>query len=86
MKNLEKSLKVLANRRRLEVLAFLKKRREASVRQIAREINLSIKSTSKHLSILSAADMLEKDQRGLNVFYRLAVKFKPEVRYIINLL
>lgn len=86
MKDLEKNLKVLANRRRLAILRYLKKRREASVRQIADEIRLSIKATSKHMGILAAVDMLEKEQRSLNVFYSLALKLKPEVKRIIELL
>jgi DNA-binding transcriptional ArsR family regulator len=86
MKDLEKNLKALANRRRLAILRYLKNRREASVKQIASEINLSIKATSKHLGILLLVDMVEKEQRSLNVFYRIASKLKPEAKRIIELL
>lgn len=86
MKDLEKNLKALANRRRLAILRFLKKRREASVRQLASEIKLSIKATSKHLGILSALDIVGREQRSLNVFYSIVPKQKPEVRCIIDLL
>jgi len=47
--NAEKVLKALANRRRLAILVFLKKNREGSVSRIAGAINLSFKSTSRHL-------------------------------------
>ncbi len=50
-RELEKQLKALANRRRLAILKYLKSKREASVGDIAEEINLSFKSTSKHLAV-----------------------------------
>ena len=67
MKELQKILKALANRRRLAILKFLKSNRTVNVSQIAEEINLSFKSTSRHLAILLARDILEKEQIGLEV-------------------
>ncbi|MDP3948507.1 MAG: metalloregulator ArsR/SmtB family transcription factor [bacterium] len=86
MKELERNLKALANRRRLAILKYLKENREASVGDIAAKINLSFKSTSRHLSVLSSADILEKDQRSSQMFYRLASPVKPAARYIVSLL
>ena len=86
MRELEKKLKALANRRRLAILAYLKKEREATVGEIAREINLSFKATSKHLGILSAVDILEKDQRSLQMFYRFCSNQAPAVRHILSIL
>lgn len=83
---MEKNLKALANRRRLAILKFLKNNREASVKQIATQIKLSIKATSKHLVILLALDIVEREQRSLNVFYSISAKLKPEIKCIINLL
>ena len=56
MKHLEFQYKALANRRRLAILKYLKYHNKASVGDIAKEIKLRIKSTSKHLRILSAVD------------------------------
>ena len=70
-KELERILKALANKRRLVIISFLKKKKEANVGEIAEEIHLSFKSTSRHLTILSRADVLERDQRSSEVFYRL---------------
>ncbi len=70
-RELERSLKALANRRRLGILGRLKKNGEATVGDLARGIHLSIRATSRHLGILFAANIVEKDQRGLLVFYRL---------------
>lgn len=85
-RDLEKTLKALANRRRLAILKYLKENREAPVSEIAREISLSFKATSKHLSILFAADIVERDQKGLQMFYRLAREQKPAANKIIYLL
>lgn len=71
-KELVRVLKALANRRRLAAISFLKKSKEANVTDIAEAINLSIKSTSRHLTVLSGADLLERDQRSSEVFYRLS--------------
>ena len=53
MKNMEKNLKALANRRRLAI---------------------------------SAIDIVEKEQRSLQMFYRLSANQKPPVKYIISVL
>lgn len=86
MKELEKILKVLANKRRLAILKYLKHHREATVSAIATAIKLSLKSTSKHLTILSSIDVLEKEQRSLQVYYGLAPQGEQEetVKHIIS--
>ena len=86
MNDLEKVLKALANRRRLAILRYLKKNKEASVAEIASGIKLSFKATSKHLNILANADILEKEQRDLQVFYEIAADQPAGVRGIVSLL
>jgi DNA-binding transcriptional ArsR family regulator len=86
MKNMEKILKALANRRRLAILKYLKNHREAPVAEIAGAIKLSFKSTSKHLVILSAVDLVEKEQRSLQMFYRLSNDIASPARAIISIL
>ena len=71
---LERQLKVLANRRRLAILNLLRKRKEADVSAVSEAIRLSFTSTSKHLNMLERAGFVEKEQRSLNVFYRIAAK------------
>ncbi len=85
MKNLESQLKALANNRRLRILRFLQKIHKASVTDIAREIHLSFKSTSRHLAVLRSAEFVEKEQQSLIVFYSLANPLEPIVKQIINL-
>lgn len=72
VKGLEKVLKALANKRRLAILAYIKKNNEASVSDIAGSIPLSFKATSKHLAILVAADLLDREQRRLHMYYRIS--------------
>ena len=86
MKELEKSLKALANKRRLAILKYLKSKKESSVGKIAEEIKLSFRATSKHLGILSAADIVEKEQQSLYVVYSISPALKPEAKHIISLL
>ena len=86
MKELERLLKALANKKRLAILKYLKSEDQAPVADIAAEIDLSFKATSKHLGILSACDILEKDKKSLQIFYRLSSIQKPAVKYILSLL
>jgi len=84
MKKLEKILKAVANRRRIAIVRYLAQNKEASVSDISGEIRLSFKATSKHLSVLYAADIVEKEQRSLQMFYRLSDTPHPVVKYISN--
>lgn len=86
MKDLERTLKALANKRRLAILKYLKRNQSASVGDIAEEIDLSFRATSKHLGVLSAADIVEREQQSLLVFYRIASEQKPAAKYTISLL
>lgn len=79
-------LKALANRRRLSILKYLKRGKEASVGDIADAIHLSLKATSKHLGILAAADAVSRDQRSLNMFYRLHRDSDIVIQRIVSLL
>jgi DNA-binding transcriptional ArsR family regulator len=84
MKNIERILKALANKRRLAIVWFLKREKEATVGQIGQEIKLSFKATSKHLSVLYSADIVEREQRGPHMLYRLAVKPHHLAAYIAH--
>ena len=68
----ERELKVLANRRRLAILDFLRRKKEADVTAISQAIRLSFTSTSKHLNMLERAGFIGKEQRSVNVFYHLS--------------
>jgi DNA-binding transcriptional ArsR family regulator len=77
IKDLEKQLKALSNKRRLNILSLLKERGPSAVGDIAKHIKLSLKSTSKHLLILYQANLLEREQHKLIVFYAIPKDPKP---------
>ena len=60
--------------------------KEATVGRIAEKINLSFKSTSKHLGILLVADIIEKEQRNTQCFYKISALAPELARRIIPLL
>ena len=78
MKDKEKLLKALANARRLEILQLLKKRAELSVGEIAEKIDLSFRSTSRHLRLLFQAGLLAEERRGNVIEYHMP-KSLPEL-------
>jgi DNA-binding transcriptional ArsR family regulator len=82
----ERVLKAVANRRRAAMVRLLKKRKEMSVGAVAEVFKLSFKATSKHLNILAHAGILEKEQRSLNMFYRLSPDMPNFTRRLVTLL
>ena len=73
MKKLEKTLKALANASRLKMLAYLKRNANSSVEAVSEATKCSYKATSKHLGILFQADIVEREQRGYEMQYRIAL-------------
>lgn len=83
IKETERLLKALANKRRLAIVQAVKKE-ELPVGDIAEKIRLSLRSTSRHLGVLRGADVLERDQRGLQVFYRISPGFSQALKDAMN--
>ena len=52
--------------------------------EIAEKIELSFKSTSRHLSQLAGLDIVSKDQRGLFMYYNLSKKHLPLVKFVLS--
>lgn len=84
IKEFERILKALANKRRLAIISYLKKEKEATVGNIAEKIKLSFKATSKHLGLLAAANIVEKEQRSLQMWYCLSPQLHHLAKYISN--
>jgi DNA-binding transcriptional ArsR family regulator len=76
----EKILKALANRRRLAIVKYLCRTKRSTPTKISEEIKLSFKATSKHLGILFAAELVEREQYGLRIDYFLAEPFHRIVK------
>ena len=77
-------MKAVANKRRLLILKLLMKNREMNVAEISENIQLSFKSTSRHLSQLSGLDIVNKDQKGLFVYYSISKKHLPLVKFVFS--
>ncbi len=86
MKNneLEKYFRVLANRRRLEILQLLSRRGAMPVKDIAENIKLSFKSTHKHLYQLLQLGFIEKERQGLLVFYEISASLSYWQNYLLK--
>ncbi len=84
MKDLKKILKLLANRRRLALLKYLRQHNKATVGELADSIKLSFKATSKHLAILKSADIIESEQKSKLVYYSLSAELPRVAKSVIN--
>lgn len=84
IKELEKLFKVLGNKRRLQIVRLLLKNNELTVSDIASDIRLSFKATSKHLLQLFQVDILEKGQRSKNVYYKIADSLNQVIKNVIS--
>ena len=82
MRNLERLFKALANRRRLLIMQYLKAHRQVTVGDIAAFLRLSISATSRHLSLLASAELVESEQRSLQVYYRLSASRSKLIRAV----
>ena len=86
MKEYEKIFKALANSRRLQIIKYLKSKKKATVTDIAEHIRLSLKSTSRHLSVLYSSGIVDREQKNLSVFYSLLNTSNGLLKTIIKLI
>ena len=85
-KELERVLKALGKGIGAGWPFWLSLKRKASVSAIASELKLSLKATSKHLALLAAAGILDKEQRSTNVFFWISKSAPSSSRHTYNLL
>ena len=85
-KHCEKTLKALANRRRLEIVIYLLNHRGANVGDLASHLKLSFKATSKHLAVLLGADIVTREQKGVFSSYSLAPSLPSVAQKVISVL
>ncbi len=86
LRELERLLKALANKRRLAILRYLKRHGEANVTGIAEVIKLSVKSTSRHLAVLSGVNLVDRRQMSLEVYYWLTLSIPAPIKGVISIL
>ena len=86
MKELTKFFKALANERRLKILYLLTKKGKGTVSSISRNLDLSIRSISKHLLKLEDAGLVVRKQTSKWVYYSLNDNPKEDVKYLLKIL
>ncbi len=84
-KQAEKYYKMLANQRRLRIIKYLAKTQRATVKEIAQQIDLSFKATSKHLLLLKNANLLDSQQVRLEQYYYLVSKNDSFIKHALSL-
>jgi DNA-binding transcriptional ArsR family regulator len=83
-KKMEMEFETFANKHRLVILNYLKKKRSGSVGQIADEIELPFKTTSKHLLYLAKRGILKRRYDGSFVLYKISENLSKTVDLIIS--
>lgn len=72
MRTAERLFKALANRRRLAILLYLDRVREATLVQISEEFRLPYKTVAWNLRKLLQVDLVEAERRGIIVYHSLS--------------
>ncbi|MBI2475861.1 MAG: winged helix-turn-helix transcriptional regulator [Candidatus Taylorbacteria bacterium] len=85
-KEMANVFKALANYRRLEILRALKRKKDLTVGEIAGQIKLSFKSTSRHLAVLASARIVDREQISLEVYYEIASELPALARPAVSML
>ena len=75
----------LGNQNRLRILQLLKERKRLSVSELARELNITIKNTSRNLNILSNLDLVRFQGGQGRVYYFLNSRMPVEISKILEI-
>ena len=84
--DMERLLKPLASRRRLAILKYLRVSRRVNVTTIAEHIRLSLAATSRHLRLLETSGYVDKEQEGLEMYYRIREDAHSILAHILRML
>ncbi|MDO8601615.1 MAG: metalloregulator ArsR/SmtB family transcription factor [bacterium] len=85
MKHWTQIFKVLANYSRLKILKLLSDGEARSVSDIARDIHVTFRGTSRHLNLLYAMDLLTNDGHSGHVYYSLNKKMPADAKRAVEL-
>ncbi len=78
--------KALGNINRIKIIQMLAGGKSITVTDIATKINVSIKSTSRHLMILRNLDLLEAEGKEGHVFYSFNKNIPADLKRAIGLI
>ena len=74
----------LANPYRLRIIALLQRNGSMSVSALTEALGITIKNTSRNLSIMQNLDILESEGRDGHVFYRLNHRLADDIRQVLH--
>jgi len=77
--------KALGNVNRVKTIRMLASGKKLSVTEIAEELGIAIKSTSKHLIILHNLEVLDSEGKRGHVYYNLNKNLPPDLMRAIKL-
>lgn len=77
LKNIEKTIKALADKNRLRIIYLLNKKKDLCVCEITDIIGLSQPTISSHLRLLENAGLIESVKDGLWVNYNISSRLDP---------
>jgi DNA-binding transcriptional ArsR family regulator len=83
-KEIEITMKALGNMRRLAILRYIRSHKESSVGELAGDARISIQATSKNLSVLTKADILDREQRGMQAYFFLSPTMPDIAKRIVS--
>ncbi|MDO8886400.1 metalloregulator ArsR/SmtB family transcription factor [Candidatus Oleimmundimicrobium sp.] len=84
--DMEFLFKALSYRKRLEILNFLFKKKEAHVCEIADELEIHSMTASRNLAILSHANLIKAKQKRNFTYYSINPKQDRFVKSILSLI
>ena len=77
--------KALSNINRIKIIKMLSTGKSFDVSEIAKELGIAVKSTSKHLIILQNLDILENEGKRGHVFYSLSKNPPADIMKAVKL-
>jgi len=83
-KEVVKIFKAIGNERRLDILRRIAKSKQMSVGNLSEMMDLSFRSVSKHLSVLSGAGLVEAKQVSLSRHYFISPDFTKQFIEFLN--
>ena len=83
IKTLSRKFRALGNERRLNIIKALLKHKRLTVGEISDNINLSFRSTSRHLKLLESAGLVSWEQVSKNIYYFISLEMPKEFLNLI---
>jgi DNA-binding transcriptional ArsR family regulator len=79
---LERIVKGFANHRRIEILTLLNQHPELSVEEIAKILNVNIKTISAHIIKLAIAGLILKKHSGNSIRHKVSDRGKTILKFL----